>query len=117
MIHERQEENDSSPMANSALNSLLQEDQLSECSTLQCDECELKLDNENHFNNHKRSYHSKAVTLEIYEFGNIVGPQLPSNSSPPSRVLHPIAGKGCLRPTARPLGFLWRYLHLLQLPG
>ena len=38
------------------------------------------------------------VSLEIDEHGNIVGPQLPPNSSPPSKVFHPIAGIGYLQP-------------------
>ena len=37
------------------------------------------------------------VTLELDHLGNIVGPELAPNSSPPEKVYHPMAGIGLLR--------------------
>lgn len=90
----REEESDSSPLANSTLLSELEEVHIS----LQCDECDWKCENEINLNEHKTNVHSDMVSLEIDEHGNIVGPQLPPNSSPPSKVFHPIAGIGYLQP-------------------
>ena len=90
----REEESDSSPLANSTLLSELEEIHIS----LQCDECDWKCENEINLNEHKTNEHSEMVSLEIDERGNIVGPQLPPNSSPPSKVFHPIAGIGYLQP-------------------
>ena len=36
----------------------------------------------------------EIVTLELDELGGIIGPRLPSNTKPPSKVLHPNAGIG-----------------------
>ena len=43
----------------------------------------------------EETYH---VTLELDNLGNIVGPELAPNSSPPDKVYHPTAGIGILRP-------------------
>ena len=36
------------------------------------------------------------VTLELNDIGDIIGPELAPNSSPPARVFHPTAGIGIL---------------------
>ena len=40
---------------------------------------------------------TNAVTLELDNLGNIVGPELAPNSSPPEKVYHAMAGIGILR--------------------
>ena len=36
----------------------------------------------------------EIVTLEFDELGGIIGPRLPPNTKPPSKLLHPKAGIG-----------------------
>ena len=43
------------------------------------------------------SKETNPVTLELDNLGNIVGPELAPNSSPPEKVYHAMAGIGILR--------------------
>ena len=84
-------------------------------SCFQCDQCSYTNISENGLGQHKRMRHrisqvdgfddsheeipeeTNHVTLELDNLGNIVGPELAINSSPPDKVYHPMAGMGILR--------------------
>ena len=84
-------------------------------SCFQCDQCSYTNSSEKGLGQHKRMRHrisqvdgfddsheeipeeTNHVTLELDNLGNIVGPELAINSSPPDKVYHPMAGMGILR--------------------
>ena len=83
--------------------------------SFKCDQCSYTNISEKGLGQHKRMRHrisqvlafddsheeipeeTNHVTLVLDNLGNIVGPELAINSSPPDKVYHPMAGMGILR--------------------